>query len=261
MLAQKTKWPGPFRSCPETTTVVVAVLKAVNCSRGRTSTSRETLDDTQLRLLACEYRKFVAIRVHRIDGIWERSNCMSPTMRLFTQLIATLVVWVAPATVHCAPDPPPPAANNPLVPELKIEKYCLDNGLTVILHEDHKTPLVAINVVYNVGSKDDKPGRTGSAHLFEHMMLEGSLHSEQRFADALSNFVERPNATTERDRTSFYETVTTDALEQALWLESDRMAFLLPVLTEDKLSVVRDVVKNDAGAIGIMFRLFSKVCG
>jgi len=133
----------------------------------------------------------------------------------------------------------------PLVPELKFEKYHLDNGLTVILHEDHKTPLVAINIVYNVGSKDDKAGRTGTAHLLEHMMFEGSLHSDQQFDDALGNYVDPPNASTGRDRTVYHETITADALERALWLEADRMGFLLPALTAEKLNVVRNVVKNE----------------
>jgi zinc protease len=156
-----------------------------------------------------------------------------------------MAVWFHPETLLRAADSPPTTTKILLVPELKIEKYRLDNGLTVILHEDHKTPLVAINIVYNVGSNDDKPGRTGLAHLLEHMMFEGSLHSEQQFEDALSKYVDPPNATTEWDRTVYHETVTTDALERALWLEADRMGFLLPVLTQVKLDVVRNIVKNE----------------
>jgi zinc protease len=133
----------------------------------------------------------------------------------------------------------------PQIPELKVERYTLPNGLTVLLHEDHKTPVVAVDVFYRVGSKDEKPGRTGFAHLFEHMMFLGSKHHNQDFSRPLEQLGAENNATTDEDRTDYYERVPSNALELALWLEADRMGFLLPAMTQEKLDKERDVVKNE----------------
>ena len=141
-----------------------------------------------------------------------------------------------------------PAANGPrkpILPKFKVDKYMLENGLTVVLHEDHKTPLVAVNVMYNVGSKDDPPGRSGFAHLFEHLMFEGSEHANGPFRDRIALYQYDHNATTSEDWTVYYETVTANALELVLWLEADRMGFLPPAITQEKLDVVRSVVKNE----------------
>ncbi len=136
-------------------------------------------------------------------------------------------------------------SRKPQVPELKVEKYTLPNGLTVLLHEDHKTPVAAVNVYYKVGSKDEKPGRTGFAHLFEHMMFLGSKHHDEDFSRPLERLGAENNATTDEDRTEYYERVPSNALERALWLEADRMGFLLPAMTQEKLDKERDVVKNE----------------
>jgi zinc protease len=144
-----------------------------------------------------------------------------------------------------AAEPPPSGTRKPRVPIREVEQYSLKNGLTVILHEDHKTPLVSLNVVYKVGSKDDLPGRTGFAHLFEHMMFNRSLHNDQEFANLIHEFAVETNGATDRDRTAHYDEITTNALERALWLEADRMGYLLPVLTQDKLNIIRKVVKNE----------------
>ena len=128
---------------------------------------------------------------------------------------------------------------------LKVEKYTLPNGLTVILHEDHKTPVVAVNVLYKVGSKDEKPGRTGFAHLFEHMMFQGSKNHDTDYFLPLEKLGAELNGTTDEDQTVYYETVPSNALELALWLEADRMGFLLPAMTQQKLDNQRDVVKNE----------------
>ena len=136
-------------------------------------------------------------------------------------------------------------SRKPQIPELKVEKYTLPNGLTVLLHEDHKTPVAAVNVYYKVGSKDEKPGRTGFAHLFEHMMFLGSKHHDQDFSRPLERLGAENNATTDEDRTEYYERVPSNALERALWLEADRMGFLLPAMTQEKLDKERDVVKNE----------------
>lgn len=130
----------------------------------------------------------------------------------------------------------------PWLPELEVEQYRLLNGLTVILHEDHKTPLVAVNITYSVGSKDDPPGRTGLAHLFEHMMFKGSQHSDWNYFGPIYPYYAKAQGTTEYDRTVYNETVTSNALELVLWLEADRMGFLLPALTEEKLANAREVV-------------------
>jgi zinc protease len=128
---------------------------------------------------------------------------------------------------------------------LKLEQYTLANGLQVFLHEDHKTPVVSVNVLYKVGSKDEKRGRTGFAHLFEHMMFQGSRHYDHDYFLPLEKLGADLNGQTSEDETMYYETVPSNALELALWLEADRMGFLLPAMTQDKLDNQRDVVKNE----------------
>jgi zinc protease len=134
--------------------------------------------------------------------------------------------------------------------EIQFEKYRLANGLQVILHEDRKLPVVHVNLWYHVGSKNEKPGRTGFAHLFEHMMFGGSKHADGEFLayveKAGANLREGGvNGTTSFDRTNYFETVPSESLEYILWLESDRMGFLTDVLTQQKLDNQRDVVKNE----------------
>ncbi len=133
------------------------------------------------------------------------------------------------------------------VPALRIERYSLGNGLTVILHEDHKTPVAAINVWYRVGSKDEERGRTGFAHLFEHMMFQGSKNHDEDFFVPLERLGADMNGSTAEDETVYYETVPSNALERALWLEADRMGFLLPAMTAERFENQRDVVKNERG--------------
>ncbi len=133
---------------------------------------------------------------------------------------------------------------------LQVEQFSLPNGLKVVLHEDHKTPVVAVNVWYRVGSKDEKPGRTGFAHLFEHMMFQGSKHHDSDYFIPLEKLGADLNGTTGEDDTIYYETVPSNALELALWLEADRMGFLLPSMTQQRLDNQRDVVKNERREIG-----------
>jgi zinc protease len=130
-------------------------------------------------------------------------------------------------------------------PELKFEKYTLDNGLQVILHEDHNIPLAAVNVWYHVGSKNEKPGRTGFAHLFEHMMFQGSANHDKDYFLPLQKIGAQVNGSTNTDRTNYWENVPSDQLKLALFLEADRMGFLLPAMTQEKLDNQRDVVKNE----------------
>ncbi len=126
-----------------------------------------------------------------------------------------------------------------------LEKYTLSNGLDVILHEDHSIPMVSVNIWYHVGSKNEKRGRTGLAHLFEHMMFEGSQHHDTEYSEVLEKVGGRTNGSTNEDRTNYYEDIPSNYLETALWLESDRMGFLLPTVTQEKLDNERDVVKNE----------------
>jgi zinc protease len=137
-----------------------------------------------------------------------------------------------------------PARKLPVIP---FEKYKLKNGLEVILSEDHTLPLVSVNIWYHVGPANEKAGRTGFAHLFEHMMFEGSQHvgSKAHIAYLEGAGATDINGTTNFDRTNYYETVPSNQLELALWLESDRMGYLLGTLDIEKLANQRDVVRNE----------------
>ena len=130
--------------------------------------------------------------------------------------------------------------------QIPIVEHRLANGLRVILSEDHATPIVAVNLWYHVGSANERDGRTGFAHLFEHMLFQGSEHVG---ANEHFELVQRAggtlNGSTWLDRTNYYETIPAHQLELALWLEADRMGRLLPAMTQQKLDTQRDVVKNE----------------
>ena len=128
---------------------------------------------------------------------------------------------------------------------IAYEKFMLSNGLDVILHEDHSLPVVAVNVWYHVGSKDEEQGRTGFAHLFEHVMFEGSKHHNKSYFDPLQKVGANLNGSTTNDRTNYWEDVPSNYLELALWLEADRMGFLMDALDQKRFDVQRDVVKNE----------------
>jgi zinc protease len=128
--------------------------------------------------------------------------------------------------------------------DIPYEKFVLDNGLTVIVHEDHKAPIVAVNVWYHVGSKNEKAGRTGFAHLFEHLMFGGSQHAPGSYIKALESVGATDlNGTTYFDRTNYFQNVPTSALDFTLWIESDRMGFL--DLSQKTLDLQRGVVQNE----------------
>ena len=132
------------------------------------------------------------------------------------------------------------------VPPLKYEKYTLPNGLQVILHEDKSVPLAVVNTWFLVGSGDELPGRTGFAHLFEHVMFMGSQNVPVGMFDIwLESAGATNNGTTSEDRTMYYEQVPSNALPLALWLDADRMGWLLPTMDQQKLDIQRDVVKNE----------------
>ncbi|MQF48452.1 insulinase family protein [SAR202 cluster bacterium AC-647-N09_OGT_505m] len=128
---------------------------------------------------------------------------------------------------------------------ISFEKFTLANGLDVILHQDSILPMVAVNVWYHVGSKDEQPGKTGYAHLFEHLMFEGSKNHNSSHFDPLQEVGATLNGSTTPDRTNYWENLPSNYLELALWLESDRMGFLLDALDQRRFDVQRDVVKNE----------------
>jgi len=140
-----------------------------------------------------------------------------------------------------------PTARRPddLIMQIPHTKRTLSNGLDVIVHEDHQLPMVAVNIWYHVGSKNERPGRTGFAHLFEHLMFEGSEHHDHGYFPPLQRAGGLLNGSTSADRTNYWEVVPTGALDLALWMESDRMGYLLPALTEKKFANQRDVVLNE----------------
>ncbi|HEX9581149.1 MAG TPA: pitrilysin family protein [Gemmatimonadales bacterium] len=130
--------------------------------------------------------------------------------------------------------------------DISFQKFVLDNGLTLIVHQDRKAPIVAVNVWYHVGSKNEKPGKTGFAHLFEHLMFNGSEHFNEDYFQALERFGATDlNGTTNEDRTNYFQNVPTSALDAVLWMESDRMGHLLGVIDQARLDEQRGVVQNE----------------
>jgi zinc protease len=169
------------------------------------------------------------------------------TRTLALALLLALVPLSAPRPAERAASPAAgkagPAAG---VPDVPYEMFKLANGLTVIVHEDRTNPIVGVHVQYDVGAKDEKPGRTGFAHLFEHLMFQGSEHLPKGTADRIIEAAGGDtNGSTSQDTTQYWEKAPSNALEQMLWIESDRMGFLLPTLTQEKLDNQREVVRNE----------------
>jgi zinc protease len=134
----------------------------------------------------------------------------------------------------------------PVSLDIPYQRFVLPNGLTVIVHEDHKAPIVAVNVWYHVGSKNERPGRTGFAHLFEHLMFNGSENYDKDFFGPLEQAgATDMNGTTNEDRTNYFENVPTNALDLVLWMESDRMGHLTGAISQPKLDEQRGVVQNE----------------
>jgi zinc protease len=145
-------------------------------------------------------------------------------------------------TVFAAPPKPAPLPSI----DIPYQKFVLENGLTLIVHEDHKAPVVAVNVWYHVGSKDERPGRTGFAHLFEHLMFNGSEnHNDEWFRPMEAAGATKVNGTTWLDRTNYFQNVPTSAVDLTLWMESDRMGHLLGAIDKAKLDEQRGVVQNE----------------
>jgi zinc protease len=157
-------------------------------------------------------------------------------------VFAAALVCALPAATAIAADSP----SLPAIPDIPYEKFVLGNGLTVVVHEDHKAPIVAVNVWYHVGSKNEKPGKTGFAHLFEHLMFNGSEHFNDDYFKAVEKVGATDlNGTTNEDRTNYFQNVPAPALDYALFLESDRMGHLLGAIDQAKLDEQRGVVQNE----------------
>ncbi len=159
---------------------------------------------------------------------------MTPTsvQNIASRALLSLVL-LTPASVALAQD----------VPTLAVETYTLDNGLVVILSEDHDVPVVRVDVGYRVGAKDDPPGLEGMAHLFEHMMFEGSERSPSSYHDVMNRAGATANASTSFDRTQYHQELPAHQLPLALWMEADRMGWLL--LDEQRLAAEKGVVANE----------------
>ncbi len=166
---------------------------------------------------------------------------MKKQLFLFSALLAMIAVHAQTKLVEKVTR----KGNEIVIP---YEKYVLPNGLTLIIHEDHSDPLVHVDVTYHVGSAREEIGKSGFAHFFEHMMFQGSDHvaDEQHFK-IVSDAGGTLNGSTNRDRTNYYETVPSNQLEKMLWLEADRMGFLLDAVTQKKFEIQRSTVKNERG--------------
>ncbi len=166
-------------------------------------------------------------------------------------VVASLIVGSISAVAQTEPAPahkaPVAVASVDIpIPDIKYTKFVLANGLTVLVHEDHKAPIVAVNTWYPVGSKNEKPGKTGFAHLFEHLMFSGSDDFNHTYINAMEKIgATNMNGTTNNDRTNYFENVPTSMLDYVLFAESDRMGHLLGVLDQKKLDLQRGVVQNE----------------
>jgi zinc protease len=178
--------------------------------------------------------------------VTHRSKLWSLIVALFALVLGTAEMRAQEAAKNSSSG----ATASSDIPKIAFEKYTLPNGLQVILHVDRKLPMIHVNNWYHVGSKNERVGRTGFAHLFEHMMFEGSKNANGKY----DGFVEKAganvfeggvNGTTSEDRTNYFETLPSANLEYVLWLESDRLATLTDVLTKEKLDTERDIVKNE----------------
>jgi len=167
-------------------------------------------------------------------------------MKRAAVVLATSAVLAGLTVLQAVSQAPVTPADAAGAINIRFESYVLSNGFTVILSPDRTTPTIALNVWYHVGSKNERRGRTGFAHLFEHVMFTGSGHAPYGLHDKLTEGVGGSNnGTTSNDRTTYFDTVPSNYLESTLWLESDRMGFLLDTLDLAKLNAQRDVVKNE----------------
>ncbi|HEX6203250.1 MAG TPA: pitrilysin family protein, partial [Thermoanaerobaculia bacterium] len=168
---------------------------------------------------------------------------MRTTLRLAAAALA--VVLAAPLALPAFAAAPAAAAAD-LGIDIPYQQFVLDNGLTLLVHEDRKAPIVAVNVWYHVGSKNERPGKSGFAHLFEHLMFNGSENYDTDYFRGLEDIgATDVNGTTNEDRTNYFQNVPTPALDRVLFLESDRMGHLLGAVSQEKLDEQRGVVQNE----------------
>ncbi|MYM84625.1 insulinase family protein [Duganella sp. FT50W] len=168
------------------------------------------------------------------------------TMLIRRTAVALAIAMLSAGALHAADAPKSAAKADIAIPDIPYTKFVLKNGLTLLVHEDHKTPVVAVNTWYHVGSKNEKPGKTGFAHLFEHLMFSGSENFNQTYINALERIGATDlNGTTNPDRTNYFQNVPTSMLDYVLFAESDRMGHLLGVLDQKKLDLQRGVVQNE----------------
>ena len=173
-----------------------------------------------------------------------RPTCHPRPLTVATALLAVLAVTPIGATAQSSPARATASAAE--IPDIPYTKYVLSNGLTLLVHEDHKAPIVAVNVWYHVGSKNEKQGKTGFAHLFEHLMFNGSENFKDDYFKAVEPVGATDlNGTTNEDRTNYFQNVPISALDRILWLESDRMGHLLGALDQKVLDEQRGVVQNE----------------
>ena len=174
-----------------------------------------------------------------------KNNALMQNHRLALCLVGLCLALLPSPSGHAAD------ASTDISIEIPCRKFVLTNGLTLLVHEDHKAPVVAVNLWYHVGSKNEQPGKTGFAHLFEHLMFTGSEHfqgngDQRAFFEAMERIGATDlNGTTENDRTDFFENVPKNALDVALWIESDRMGHLLGSIDQKRLDTQRGVVQNE----------------
>src|SRR5438093_1308880 len=170
---------------------------------------------------------------------------MSRTL-LVPLLLGSVAAATLPAQRPARSTRAPARAAEPAPITIPYQRFTLKNGLTLLVHEDHKAPIVAVNIWYHVGSKNERPGRTGFAHLFEHLMFNGSEHFNDDYFQPFERIgATDQNGTTNNDRTNYFENVPTTALDVALWMESDRMGHLLGVIDTAKVNEQRGVVQNE----------------
>jgi zinc protease len=163
-----------------------------------------------------------------------------PPLLLRSALLLGSIALIQP------PGPLVAQKTTPVALDIPFQRFVLPNGLTLLVHEDHKAPIVAVNVWYHVGSKNERPGRTGFAHLFEHLMFNGSENYDKDFFGPLEQAgATDMNGTTNEDRTNYFENVPTSALDLVLWMESDRMGHLTGAISQPKLDEQRGVVQNE----------------
>jgi zinc protease len=163
------------------------------------------------------------------------------TITLRRTVLSLALLTAGSLTAHAAP-----VRTDIAIPDIPYTRFVLKNGLTVLVHEDHKTPVVAVNTWYHVGSKNEKIGKTGFAHLFEHLMFSGSENFNKTYINAMESIgATNLNGTTNTDRTNYFENVPTSMLDHTLFAESDRMGHLLGVLDQKKLDLQRGVVQNE----------------